>query len=205
MINFYHAPQSRSTRILGLLEELGVPYEIRPVSIFRPMTGDGSPDPANPHPDKRVPAIEHDGRLLAESVAILLYLCDAFPKAGLAPAPGDARRGDYLTWAIWYAAEMEPAMFAALMGELDAAPMKRRQYDAVVQRIEAALAQHPYLLGDDYSAVDLLVASALTFARDAFPASAAIDAYVARCGERPAIIRGQSLDDAAGPQGPAAA
>ncbi|MDZ3832012.1 MAG: glutathione S-transferase family protein [Sphingopyxis sp.] len=200
MITLYHAPQSRSTRILSLLEELGVPYEIRPVSIFRPMTGDGSPDPANPHPDKRVPAIEHDGRVVAESVAIILYLCDAFPAAGLAPSPDDAQRGDYLTWALWYAAEMEPAMFAAIMDELDGSPMKRRQYEAAVHRIEAALAKAPYLMGDDYSAVDLLVASALAFARSAFPPSAAIDAYVERCGNRPAALRGQLLDDASGPQ-----
>src|SRR3954466_14009589 len=79
MITLYHAPQSRSSRIIWLLEELGVPYEIRPVSIFRPMTGEGVPDSANPHPDKRVPAIEHDGALVAESVAILQYLTDAFP------------------------------------------------------------------------------------------------------------------------------
>ena len=60
MITLYHAPQSRSSRIIWLLEELGAPYEIRPVSIFRPMSGQGAPDPANPHPDKRVPAIVHE-------------------------------------------------------------------------------------------------------------------------------------------------
>jgi glutathione S-transferase len=81
MITLYHAPQSRSSRMIWLLEELGQPYEIRPVSIFRPMTGAGSPDPTNPHPDKRVPALEHDGSLVAESVAIVLYLTDAFPEA----------------------------------------------------------------------------------------------------------------------------
>ncbi|MFD2780655.1 glutathione S-transferase N-terminal domain-containing protein [Novosphingobium pokkalii] len=79
--------------MIWLLEELGATYEIRPVSIFRPMTGEGQGDPANPHPDKRVPALVHDGRLLAESVAIVLYLLDAFPQAGLAPAPADRRRG----------------------------------------------------------------------------------------------------------------
>ncbi|MEE4454901.1 glutathione S-transferase N-terminal domain-containing protein [Novosphingobium resinovorum] len=78
MITLFHAPQSRSSRIIWLLEELGTAYEIRPVSIFRPMTGEGQPDPANPHPDKRVPAILHDGALITESVAIALYLADAF-------------------------------------------------------------------------------------------------------------------------------
>ena len=200
MITLYHAPQSRSTRIIWLLEELGAPYEIRPVSIFRPMSGTGAPDPANPHPDKQVPAIVHDGELVAESVGILLYLSDAFPAAGLGPVAGEPGRGDYLTWLTWYAASMEPAMFASMGGELAESPMKQRGHDAVVRRIEGALAQGRYLFGDRFSAVDLLVASAINFARKAFPESAAIDAYVARCEARPAAIRAAALDDATGLQ-----
>lgn len=200
MITLYHAPQSRSSRIIWLLEELGVDYRIQPVSIFRPMTGTGSPDPANPHPDKQVPAIDHDGVVVAESVAIVLYLTDAFPEAGLGASVGDPRRGDYLTWITWYAAAMEPAMFAAMGGELANAPMKQRGHDAVVKRVETALARGPWLMGGDFSAVDLLVGSALNFARKAFPESAAIDAFVARCKARPASLRAVDLDEATGLQ-----
>ena len=99
MITLYHAPQSRSSRMIWLLEEIGAPYEIRPVSIFRPMTGEGDPDPGNPHPDQRVPAIAHDGNLAAESVAIVLYLTEAFPQAGLGPLPGDPQRGAGVVYA----------------------------------------------------------------------------------------------------------
>jgi len=200
MITLYHAPQSRSSRIIWLLEELGAPYEIRPVSIFRPMTGTGSPDPANPHPDKQVPAIEHEGELVAESVGIFLYLTEAFPEAGLGPVAGAPGRGTFLTWVTWYAAAMEPAMFAAMLGELEASPLKKRGYDAVVARIEGALARGSYMLGESFSAVDLLVASAIKFARQAFPESAALDAYVARCATRPAAIRAAGLDEAVGLQ-----
>jgi len=200
MITLYHAPQSRSSRMIWLLEELGVPYEIHPVSIFRPMTGEGAPDPANPHPDKRVPAIEHDGALVAESVAILLYLTDAFPDAGLGPRPGTPERGTYLTWLAWYAAEMEPAMFAAMMGELVGAPRKQRNYDAVVARLMQALADGPYVMGADFSGADFLISSALAFARQAFPPSEVIDAYIERCRTRPAAERGAALDDASGIQ-----
>ncbi|MFD2138432.1 glutathione S-transferase N-terminal domain-containing protein [Novosphingobium resinovorum] len=118
MITLFHAPQSRSSRIIWLLEELGAAYEIRPVSIFRPMTGEGLPDPANPHPDKRVPAIVHDGALITEAVAIALYLADAFEQAALAPTIGDPRRGEYLGWIAWYATEFEQALFAGLSGTL---------------------------------------------------------------------------------------
>jgi glutathione S-transferase len=200
MITLYHAPRSRSSRIIWLLEELAVPYRIHPVSIFRAMTGTGSGDRANPHPDKQVPAIEHDGILVAESVAIVLYLTDAFPQAGLGPVIGDPRRGDYLTWFAWYAAAMEPAMFAAMGGELAGAPLKQRNHDAVVKRLEDALARGPYLLGETFSGADLLVGSAINFARQAFPESAALDAYAARCKARPAALRAIDLDEASGLQ-----
>ena len=205
MITLYHAPQSRSSRMIWLLEEIGVKYEIRPVSIYRPMTGEGTGDAVNPHPDKRVPALVHNDVLLSESVAILLYLADTFPEAGLAPLPGDARRVDYLTWVAWYATELEAATFASMAGETAAFPQKRRNYDAVVRRLEDALARGPYLLGDAFSGADFLVSSILAFARHAFPASEAIDAYIARCNDRPAAIRALDLDTASGPQGVAVA
>lgn len=200
MITLYHAPRSRSSRIIWLLQELNMPYEIRPVSIFRPMSGEGVPDPANPHPDKRVPVVVHDGAVLAESIAIVLHLSDAFPETSLAPKLGTVARGDYLTWMAWYAAEMEPAMFAAFGNELAASPMKKRNYDAVVQRIEGALAKAPYLLGEHFTSVDLVVASALDFGRRIFPPSEAIDEYIARCKARPACIEAAALDDASGMQ-----
>ncbi len=198
MITLYHSPRSRSTRMLWLLEELGVPYEVRQVSIFRPMSGEGAADPANVHPDKRVPAITHDGELVAESVAIVLYLTDAFSAAELGPATGQTGRGTYLTWLTWYAAEMERAMFAAMEGQLRGNPMKQRDYDAMIARLEGALAKSPYLMGRAFTGADLLVSSAINFARPAFPASALLDAYVQRCKARPAFQRAIALDETAG-------
>jgi glutathione S-transferase len=200
MITLFHAPQSRSSRIIWLLEELGVSYEIRPVSIYRPMMGTGTPDATNPHPDARVPAIVHDGVLLAESQAIVLYLADQFPEAGLAPAIGDAQRGPYLTWMAWYVAELEPALFAGLMGELAGSPAKQRNHDAVVARLRQALGKSPYVMGEQFSGADILIGSALNFGRRAFPEDTLIDAYIDRCRNRPAAVRGLALDDAAGLQ-----
>lgn len=200
MITLYHAPRSRSSRVIWLLEELGVPYDIRPVSIFRPMTGEGTGDPANPHPDKRVPAIEHDGAFVAESVGITLYLTEAFPDAELAPPAGLKQRGAYLTWMTWYAAELEPAMFASMMGELAASPQKQRNFDAAMARLNEALWTSPYVMGDRFSAADFLIGSALNFGRKAFPPSAVFDSYIERCLARPAAVRAQALDEASGPQ-----
>lgn len=200
MITLFHAPQSRSSRIIWLLEELGTAYEILPVSIFRPMTGEGVADPANPHPDKRVPAIFHNETLVTESVAIVLYLADAFPAAGLAPAPNDPRRGEYLSWIAWYATELEQALFASMSGGLSGSPNKQRDYEAVLDRLQNAFAQGPYVMGDQFTGADLLIGSALAFARRAFPADDLMDAYVERCRTRPAAVRGLALDDQAGLQ-----
>ena len=200
MITLYHAPQSRSSRMIWLLEELRQPYTIHPVSIFRPMTGEGAPDPANPHPDKRVPAIDYDGTLVAELVAIVLYLTDTFPRAQLGPVVGDAGRGAYLTWVAWYVAELEPILFAGLAGELDASPQKQRSYKVVMQRLETALARAPFVMGERFSGADFLISSAIAFGRQVFPDDPALDAYIDRCRSRPAAVRGLALDDATGMQ-----
>jgi len=200
MITLYHAPQSRSSRMIWLLEELGAPYSIQPVSILRPMTGTGSPDPANPHPDKQVPAIRDGETIVAESMAVVLYLTDAFPAAGIGPAVGDPRRGDYLTWLAWYAAALEPAMFASMSNELDGNPTKHRGYDAVIRRLEGALAAGPYVMGEQFTGADILIGSAIGWARAAFPASDLLDAYAARCQARPAALRAVKLDEAEGLQ-----
>jgi glutathione S-transferase len=200
MITLYHAPQSRSSRMIWLLEELGAPYAIQPVSIFRQLTGTGSADPANPHPDKQVPAINDGKTLVAESVAIVLYLTDAFPEIGIGPSIGDPRRGDYLTWLAWYAAALEPAMFAGFGNELEGSPAKQRGYDLVVRRLESALSKGPYLMGEQFSGADLLVGSAIGWARQVFPSSDLLDTYAARCKARPAAQRAAQLDDATGVQ-----
>ncbi len=199
MLTLFHAPMSRSSRFIWLLEEVGAPYEIRPVSIFRPMSGEGSPDAANPHPDKRVPALVHDGVLVTESQAIALYLADQFPEAGLAPRIDERERGAYLTWMAWYCASLEHAMFASFEGALGDA-QKKRNHDEVVTRLEGALAKGPWLMGEHFSAADVLIGSAVNWARKAFPESAVLDAYGARCATRPAALRAVDLDQARGVQ-----
>src|SRR4051812_11380776 len=108
MITLYHAPRSRSSRFIFLLEELEAPYDIQTVSIRR-GDGSGALDPANPHPHGKTPAISDDGHLVFESAAIALYLTDKFPKNKIGPLAGDPLRAPYLTWLAYYAGVMEPA------------------------------------------------------------------------------------------------
>ena len=199
MLTLFHAPMSRSSRFIWLLEETGAPYEIRPVTIFRPMQGEGQADAANPHPDKRVPALVDDGVLVTESQAIALYLADKFPEAHLAPRIGERARGAYLTWMAWYPGSLEHAMFAHFEGALGDA-QKKRNHEEVTARLEAALAKGPWIMGEQFTAADVLIGSAVNWARKAFPESAVLDAYGARCAARPAAQRAVALDQASGVQ-----
>src|SRR6478735_663791 len=98
MLTLHHAPKSRSTRALWLLEELGAEYEVDYLNIRR-GDGSGDYDPKNPHPLKRTPALTTaDGQTIVESAFIFLYLTDLYPAAELAPLAGDPGRSAYLSW-----------------------------------------------------------------------------------------------------------
>jgi glutathione S-transferase len=195
MLTLYHAPHSRSSRIVWLLEELGADYVLKITDIPR-MDGTGAPDPANPHPDKKVPALVDDGVLITESIAIVQYLTDKFPAAGLGPVVGDPQRGPYLSWLAYYAGVMEPVVNLQFAGLSDNAALQRtfRDRAAMDRRILAALEAAPYVLGKQFSGADIMVASIGQFMRTMLPAGARVDAYLERCNDRPALARASARD-----------
>ena len=195
MLTLHHAPRSRSSRIVWLLEELGADYVLEMTAIPR-VDGSGAPDPANPHPDKKVPALVDDGVLVTESIAIVQYLTDKFPAAGLGPGIGDPRRGAYLSWLAYYAGVIEPVVNLEFAGLGDNAAMQRtfRDRAAMDRRLLAAFAAGPYMLGDRFSGADILIASMGQFARTMLPAGAVVDAYLERCAGRPALARALAKD-----------
>ena len=195
MLTLYHAPRSRSSRIVWLLEELGADYEIRYVDIPR-RDGSGGPDPSNPHPDKKVPALVHDGSLVTESAAICLYLTDLHPQAQIGPVVGDPRRGAYLTWLAYYAGVIEPVVSIefARLGDNDVLARTFRGLKEMNDRVREALERSPYLLGHAFSSADLLVGSLGHFARDMLPSGEPVDAYLARLNARPALARALAKD-----------
>lgn len=196
MLTLIHAPNSRSTRVLALIEEMGIADKVRVQRveiIYR--DGTGRVDPANPHPEGKVPVLIHDGGVITESGAIMLYLTDLFPEAGL--APGAAQRGQYLTWLFWYQGVMEPVMMAAAMGI--GHPGLHRNFRGlaeVVARLHKALEQGPWLCGAACSAADLLCGSAFAFMPEQMPDDPLIRDWVARCQARPALARAKARDAA---------
>jgi len=196
MITLYHAPKSRSTRMIFLLEELGAPYEIKTVTIRR-GDGSGAADDTNPHPHAKVPAIRHGKETVFESPAIMSYLTDAFPDAKLAPKSGEAGRGLYLSMLAYYGDVLEPAFMSKFLNT----PVPRGTAGWVVVEeamafIDQTLTAHPYIAGDSFTAADILYAT--TFGMFAnhpmMPKLASVDAYVKRCLDRPAYARAMAKD-----------
>lgn len=192
MLTLIHAPRSRSTRFLWLLEELGADYEVRTVSIMRP--GGGQRDPANPHPHGQVPALIHDGVLITESAAIALYLTDAFPAAGLGPKIGESGRGPYLSWLAYYAGVLEPVITNRWKGRAD--DDDNAAYEILDGRLKGALEAGPWLMGETFTAADILFISLIQFAREMLPPHAVYDDWMARAQMRPAFARAIRKDDA---------
>lgn len=198
MITLIHSPFSRSTRILSLIEEMGIADQIETkiVDIVR-FDGTGRRDPANPHPDQKVPALIHNGELITESVAIMVYLTTLFPDTGLAPAPGTAEWGRFLAWMAWYAAMMEPALILSAAGlQHPYLTSTFRGPDQVTARLQDALSKGPWIMGEQFTAADILLHSPYAWFKDATPDNALIRDWVARCQARPALLRARSADQA---------
>ena len=196
----YHSPYSRSSTMITLLKELGAPaesqVEVKIVSIRR-SDGTGQPDPSNPHPEGKVPYLVNGADHVRERGAITTYLCEAFPQAGFAPMPGDPKRGQFLSWMAYYQGVMEPVLVAQFC-EIDhpAYYATFRGLPEICATIRAALEGQDYLLGDKYSAADLLIASPFLFFTDLVPDDPVVAGWIARCGARHAVKATAQADQA---------
>lgn len=193
MLTLFHAPRSRSSRLIWLLEELRADYEIRYCDIAR-MGGSGGRDLGNPHPDGKVPALIHDGALITECAAVTLSLTDLYPAAEISVPVGHRDRGEYLTWLAWNAGELEPVLGSRLGGYVPTDPYSVRRYEAATDRLLDRLWSAPYLMGDRFSAADVLIGSTVMWARAHLPESPTLDAYVARISQRPARLAAIAKD-----------
>lgn len=195
MPTFYHASKSRSGRVLWLLHELAMPFDLVRVEIPR-RDGSGGPDPRNPHPDKKVPCLVHDGRVVSETAAILLYLTDLFADRGLGIRWDEPERGDYLTWLFWYAGVVEPVYLLEVLGvaEHPAARTTFRGRVEVEARLVAALERAPFLTGERFTAADILLVSPYLYFPEATPDNSQVRDWIARCTAREAYRRAQVED-----------
>lgn len=188
-LTLYHAPQTRSSGVRILLEELGAPHTLDVLDL---QSGRGrEPAYLRINPLGKVPALRHGDALITEQAAIYLYLADQFPERGLAPPIGDPLRGPYLRWMVFYGSSFEPAVVdRALQREPGPKAMSPYgDFDAVLRTVVEALTPGPYLLGERHSAADVLWGAALgwTTGFKLVPEETAIMAYLARVNARPAV------------------
>jgi glutathione S-transferase len=190
-IIFFHGPQSRSGGTLALLEELGAPYDLRVLNMKQGENRQPSYLAINPL--GKVPAILDGDALITEQCAIYIHLADRFPAKGLAPTLDDPLRGPYLRWIVFYGSSFEPAMVDKAM-KREPAPKSMSpysDYDSVERLVLGQLEKGPYLLGEKFSAADILWGGALRWMTmfKLFPESPAVMDYVQRVTTRPAFVK----------------
>jgi glutathione S-transferase len=198
VITLYHHAKSRSTRFIFLLEELEAPYTIHPMTI-RKRDGTGAMDAANPHPHGKVPVISDDGVVVFESPAIALYLTDRFPQKQVGPLVGDAQRGAYLSWLAYYSGVLEPALVSKFMNvEVPRGTAGWVPVEEAMTAVIARLSPGPYLLGEKFSALDVLYGTTFAmFGQSALlPKSPLIEDYARRVTSRPAFARALAKEGA---------
>lgn len=196
-ITLYHCPHSRSTGVITLLEELKAPYQLHVMNMKKGENREAAYLSVNPM--GKVPAIRHDDAIVTEQVAIYPYLADLFPEAKLAPPIGDPQRGPYLRWMAFYGSCFEPALVDRwLKREVeDKKTTGYGNFDDVFNTLVGQLSKAPYMLGEQFTALDVLWGGALGWmtAFDLLPKRQEIADYVARVQGRPAAVEVQRRDD----------
>ena len=192
----YHMPQSRGGTTLWMNEELGGVCDIKLLNL---KTGEQKkPDYLSINPMGKIPALSHDGAVVTEAAAICAYLADAFPDGGLAPATTDPKRGVYYRWMFFAPSCIEPMMLDKLSkaNRENSGATGHGTEEDVLSAIKSALANGPFILGETFSAADIVFGSTLNFAI-MFGAVANEDpfkSYVERLRERPAFTRAQEIN-----------
>jgi glutathione S-transferase len=195
MMQLYWSPRSRSFTALWLMEEAGAPYERVLTDISAGAQKKAEYLAINPM--GKVPALKDGDATLAEAAAICAYVAERHPEAKLAPPLGDPLRAKYLYWLFFAPGCVEPAM-VQIATKIELNPVAAGWGDSqrVFDVLDNALNRGPWILGENFSAADIAIGSALNFSVRLFkmvPSRPSFDAYIARCIARPAFERAEKL------------
>jgi glutathione S-transferase len=185
----YHISPSRSSIVLWMLEEIGEPYDIKLLDLKKGENREPAYLAVNPM--GKVPALSHRGVVITEAAAICCYLADRFPARRLAPAIADPKRGPYLKWLFFGPSCLEPALIDRMMkregGQRSA--LGWGDFDSVVSVLREAVSRTPFLLGDDFTAADVVIGSGLRWGMmfKGLPELPEFTTYTKRLEERPAL------------------
>lgn len=192
---FYTNPMSRGRIARWMLEEVGEPYDVQLVDWTAK-----SDEFLAVNPMAKVPTIVHQGRVVTECAAIVAYLADTFPAAGLAPTA--AERADYYRWMFFAAGPIEAMTTDRALGVTVSEEQKGMvgygDIDRVVTTLKQAVTAHDYIAGDRFTAADVYVGSHIGWGLQfgGLPKCDEFDVYLGKIMERPAAVRARELDDA---------
>ena len=196
-LTLYHAAPSRSSVVHWMLEELGEPFDIQLVSFKKGENRQPAFLAINPM--GKLPALRHGDVVITEAAAICTYLADEFPQARLNVPVGDPRRGPYLKWLFFGPSCIE----AAIMDRANPRKEEPRRgmlgygdFDTVMNVVAEAVEPGPYLMGEQFTAADVVVGSTLRWGMmfDLLPKRPEFVSYVGRLEQRPALQRATALD-----------
>ncbi len=197
MLTIYHVPGTRSARIIWLCEELGHPYQVETIDFSADYRASAEWRALNPV--GKVPAMRDDGFSMFESGAMLEYILERYGDGRLRPETGTAAAAEYLQW-CWFAeatfarplGDMAHHLFLKPESERIAAVVEDGRHRAVlcIEALENALARRSYLLGDAFTAADIMMGYSLVLGRRVGalqPEHRTAVTYLARLAERPAF------------------
>ena len=208
MITVHGFAGSRSLRVLWALEEAGAEYRYIPVDL--PSGAGRKPPFVELNPAGKVPLLTDGTLRLTESAAICSYVADRFPDSGLAPEPRTAARAQYDRWCLFVATELEQPLWTLAKHSFVLPPKHRVpavmdtarwEFSVAARMLAAGLGEQEHLLGEDFTAADILAGHTLAWARSQeLPLEApGLDAYADRVLARPALARARAREQAAAP------
>lgn len=189
-VTLYHHPFSRAANVLWMLEEVGVPYEVRHVDM--PAGAQKAPEILALSPMGKLPILTDGDTVVTESAAIALYLGDRYSYGKLAPRVDDPARGTYLRWSFFAPSVIEPGAMAKLAGwTFKEGQAGWGSYDAMLTAMESAIAGRDFILGDTFSMADVVFGGTLRYMLmfKMIEPRPSFSAYAERLGARPALQR----------------
>jgi len=197
-LTLYHIAPSRSSVVHWMLEEIGEPFDLHVLDGKKEEHR--QPDYLAINPMGKVPALRHGDAIITEVAAICCYLADAFPQARLNIPIGDPRRGPYLKWLFFNPGALEPAIMDRAFKRADSPPraaMGYGDFDTTMDVVARAVRRSPFLLGDQFTAADLVIGSTLRWGMmtNLIEPRAEFTDYMARFADRPAFKRTVAKDE----------
>lgn len=196
---FYTNPMSRGRVVRWMLEEIGQPYRTELLDYGTTMK---APAYLAVNPMGKVPALRHGATIVTETAAICAYLADTFPRAGLAPPPGDRLRGPYYRWLFFAAGPVEAAVTNKALGFVVPEDRERMagygSFADVMNALEGAVSRGDYVVGGSFTAADVYLGSQIGFGLmfGTIEKRPTFEQYWARINARPAAVRAREIDDA---------